>query len=130
MNTARSAWPDAKAVAAAWETAGSWGSRVKWVEPPPAVAPPADPSTISRRCIADAIRAYLAIREGAGVAPATLRNYRTFTKQLREFADARGYAMLDQFTSADIDAFYGGSKLGARSKGKRLGTLRGFSDSV
>jgi hypothetical protein len=34
--------------------------------------------------------------------------------------------MLDQFTSSDIDEFYGGSNLGARAKGKRLGTLRAF----
>jgi hypothetical protein len=125
-NTERTAWPEAKAVVAAWETAGSWGCHLKWVEPPPTVTPPADPSTTSRLSIADAIRAYLAIREGAKIAPATLRKYRTFTKQLRAFADARGYAMLDQLTSADMDAFYGGWKLGARAKGKRLGTLRGF----
>ena len=32
--------------------------------------------------------------------------------------------MLNQFTSADIDVFYGHRKLGARAKGKMLGTLR------
>ena len=31
--------------------------------------------------------------------------------------------MLDQFTSADIDIFYGSWKLGARAKGKALGTV-------
>src|SRR5712691_4308306 len=50
---------------------------------------------------------------------ATLRKYRTFIKQLREFADARGYVMLDRFTSADIDVFYATLALGARAKGKR-----------
>jgi integrase len=34
--------------------------------------------------------------------------------------------MLDQLTSGDIDLFYAGWKLGARAKGKRLGTLRAF----
>ena len=34
--------------------------------------------------------------------------------------------MLDQFTSADIDVFYSTWKLGARTKGKRLATLRAF----
>ena len=34
--------------------------------------------------------------------------------------------MLDQFTSSDIDVFYGGWNIGARAKGKRLGTLRAF----
>jgi hypothetical protein len=34
--------------------------------------------------------------------------------------------MLDQFTSSDMDAFYARWNLGARAKGKSLGTLRGF----
>ena len=32
----------------------------------------------------------------------------------------------DRFTAADIDVFYSGWNLGARAKGKRLGTLRAF----
>jgi site-specific recombinase XerD len=76
--------------------------------------------------IADAVAAFLAIREGSKIAPSTLRKYRTFTKQLREYADSKGYVMLDQFTSADIDVFYANWKLGARAKGKALGTLRSF----
>src|SRR5258708_35300697 len=46
--------------------------------------------------------------------------------RLTVFGDSRGYVMLDQFTSSDIDVFYGGWKLGARAKAKRLGTLRAF----
>ena len=84
--------------------------------------PPAAAAAPSRISIVDAIHAYLTIREGAGIAPATLRKYRTFTKQLRDFADGRGYVMLDQFTSADIDVFYATWKLGARAKGNALGT--------
>ena len=34
--------------------------------------------------------------------------------------------MLDQFTSSDIDVFYGSWNIGARAKGQRLGTLRAF----
>jgi integrase len=34
--------------------------------------------------------------------------------------------MLDQFASSDIDVFYEGWNLGARAKGKQLGTLRAF----
>jgi hypothetical protein len=45
-----------------------------------------------------------------------LREYRTFTRQLADFAEACGYVMLDQFSSADIDIFYGSWKLGARAK--------------
>jgi len=124
-NTERTAWPDAKAIVGEWESAASWGGHFKSVDPPTVVATPGDPST-TRLGIADAVRAYLSIREGARIAPATLRKYRTFTKQLREYADRRGYVMLDQFTAADIDVFYASWALGARAKGKRLGTLRSF----
>jgi integrase len=40
--------------------------------------------------------------------------------------ERRGYVLLDQLTSADIDVFYSGWKLGPRAKGKRLDTLRAF----
>jgi integrase len=69
---------------------------------------------------------FLALREGEKIAPATLRKYRTFTNQLQAFADSRGYVMLDQLTSGDIDTFYSGLKLGPRAKAKRLGTVRAF----
>jgi integrase/recombinase XerD len=124
-NTERAAWSEAKAIVADWETAGTWTGPVKQIEPPSADPPAAD-SHPSRISIAEAIAAYLAIRSGAGVAPATLRKHRTFAKQLGEFAAARGYVMLDQLRSTDIDVFYASWKLGARTKGNALGTLRGF----
>jgi hypothetical protein len=34
--------------------------------------------------------------------------------------------MLDQFTAPDMDIFYATLALGARAKGKRLGTIRAF----
>lgn len=55
-------------------------------------------------------------REGAKIAPTALRKYRTFAKQLTGLVDSRGYAMLDQFTSSDIDVFYEGWSLGARAR--------------
>jgi integrase len=124
-NTERTMWSDAKAVVEKWESAGSWDGSATLKEPPTLPVPDPDPHP-SRISIANATAAYLAIREGAKIAPATLRKYRTFIKQLREFADTRGYVMLDQFRSADIDVFYATWALGARAKGKRLGTLRSF----
>jgi integrase len=118
--TGKSDWEEAKALAAAWETADSWDGRG---EPTPAPVTAPVPGRIT---IADAVRVFLSHREGARIAHATLRKYKTFTKQLTAFADTRGYAMLDQLISGDIDVFYGGWNLGARAKGKRLGTLRAF----
>ena len=120
--TGKSIWEEAKGVVAVWEAAGSWDGLSKIEEP---AAPAPEPES-GRIAIADAIAAFLVIRAGAKIAPATLRKYRTFTKQLRTYADNKGYVMLDQFTSGDIDVFYSGWNLGARSKGKALGTLRNF----
>jgi integrase len=124
-NTERTVWAEAKAVVAEWEAAGSWGGAVKPTEQPPVSQPPAE-TTPSQITIADAIQAYLANREGSGIAPATLRKHRTFTKQVGEFAAARGYVMLDQLRSIDVYVFYSNWKLGVRAKGNALGTLRGF----
>jgi integrase len=115
-NTERINWDEAKPLVRAWEDANSWDGPAK-------VPVPDSPGRIT---IADAISAFLAIREGSKIAPSTLRKYRTFTKQLRAFADDRGYTVLTQFTSADVDVFYANWKLGARAKGKALGTLRSF----
>jgi site-specific recombinase XerD len=90
--------------------------------PPETAAKPAE----TRITKDDAIKVFLSNREGAKVAPATLRKYKTFAKQLREYGDTRGYVMLDQFTSSDMDVFYSGLKLGVRAKAKRLSTLRAF----
>ncbi len=119
--TGKSSWDEAKVVASAWEAAQSWSTV--------AVAPvPSAPAEFrsDRVAISTATAAFLANREGAQIAPATLRKYRTFVRQLTAFAETQGYVMLDQFSAADIDVFYGTMKLGARAKGKWLGTLRAF----
>jgi hypothetical protein len=120
QSTGRWEWDDARTITDALEQAGRWDGTL----PPPPT--PHDPPKQHRISIADATKIFLVSREGAKIAEATLRKYRTFTKQLTAFADTRGYVMLDQFTAADIDVFYTGWNLGARAKGKRLGTLRAF----
>ena len=118
--TGTSDWDEAKALIASWEAVNSWNGKLA---PPP--SPPASAAS-SRVTVMDATRNFLRHREGSGIARSTLGTYSTFTKQLIVFADSLGYVMLDQFTSSDIDVFYSRSKLGARTKGKTLGTLRAF----
>lgn len=116
-------WEPARTTAAAWESANSWH------DSPPAVSNAAtapEQSAAARLSIEDAIKVFLAHREGSAISPATLRKYKTFTKQMKTFADSRGYVMLDQLTPTDVDSFYAGWKLGVRTKGKQLGTLRAF----
>ena len=120
--TGKSDWDEAKALVAAWETADAWDGKPV-VQPVPERLEEEQPKSIT---ILDAVKVFLSHREGARVAPATLRKYRTFAKQLTAFADSRGYVILRQFTSGDIDIFYSAWNLGARAKGKRLGTLRAF----
>jgi len=118
--TGKSEWDEAKTLLAAWQKAQSWEGETAPLPKPDVPPGPA------RMTIVAAAGAYLSHREGAKIANATLRKYKTFIKQLTDLADARGYMMLDQFTVGDIDVFYGGLKLGARTKAKWLATLRGF----
>jgi integrase len=119
--TSTSDWLEAHQVAEAYEKAASWTGQPK-VEP---VVPEPAPAQ-ARVTIADACDIFITNRESAGLAPATLRKYRTFTKQIIAYADSRGYVMLDQITAGDIDLFWAKWKLAARAKGKRLTTLRAF----
>jgi len=125
QNTERTCWEEAKILARMWEDADSWDGRRKGQQAVPTV-PDVQPASCSRIAITDAVAAFLAVREGSKIAAATLRKYKTFAKHLCTFAHDRGYVMLDQFTSADIDVFYANWNLGPRAKGKALGTLRSF----
>jgi integrase len=119
--TGATTWDEARVYSAAIEAVGNWSG-----QPVPAAPEPDAPAAPARITIADATHIFLTNRESAQIAPATLRKYRTFTKQLTAYADGRGYVMIDQFTPADADRFYAGLKLGPRTKGTRLGVLRAF----
>jgi integrase len=122
-NTERFLWEEARSIAVAWEAAGRWDGKVEL--PLAVAAAPVQPAP-GRVTITDACAVFISLREGEKIAHATLRKYRTFTKQLLAFAESRGYVMLNQLGSGDIDVYYGGLKLGLRAKAKRLGTIRAF----
>lgn len=119
-STTTADWDESRCYAVGLAAGGNWNGAV--VPPRPQPESPAAPVRVT---LAEAISVFLANRE-ATVAPPTFRKYKTFTKQLHAFADSRGYVMLDQFRSADIDIFYTTSTLGPRSKAKMLERLRGF----
>jgi integrase len=125
-NTERTTWPEAKQMASAWETAQSWNGVVQQHACTESPVSAADPPGPPRTTIRNAMAAFLAVREGSGIAVSTMRKYRTFGKTLTAFTDTLGYVMLDQITSADVDVFYGRWELGPRAKGKALDTLRSF----
>jgi integrase len=113
-------WDKARPIADAWQQSGSWTATTAPLPEPVATDGP------RRITIADAVRVFHTNRESAAITPATLRKYKTFSKQFTAFTNSRGYVMLDQITPADIEVFYSGLKLEVRTKGKRLGTLRSF----
>ena len=133
--TGATTWDEARTYAAAIEALGSWSG-----QPAPAVPAADAPAAPARITIADATEIFLTNRASAQIAPATLRKYRTFTKQLTAYGDSRGYVMIDQFTPADADRFYAGLKLGPRTKGTfhqqayrlpaKLPRFREFSNSI
>jgi len=55
-----------------------------------------------------------------------MSRYRTLARQLREWADDKGYVYLDQFTATGMDAFYASWKGGKSSRGKKLERARRF----
>lgn len=122
-NTEAVGWAEAKATVAEWQRAGAWDASVAY----PTSVPPADGGP-QRITVTEALHAYLAIRSGSGMAVSTLRKHRTFVKQLGQFAENRGYVMLDQFRSSDIDLFYGSLKLeaGCPLQRKRAGRAAGI----
>jgi hypothetical protein len=139
--TQKTTWDDAHGCVRLLEAARSWdglhqakvAARQTPDTPPPAhnsavaITPAYTPApvTIEGITIANVVDAFLGTKQAA-VAYSTFRKHRTFTKQLRAFAEGRGYVMLDQFRPLDIDVLYAGSSLGPRSKAKWLEWLRSF----
>ncbi len=110
--TDKATWDDARAYVTALEAAGCWETTAAAPAPIQALAPepprtPDGKPIPSRMAIVQACKLFRDSRESAGLEPATLGKYRTFTKQITAYAESRGYVMIDQFTNVDIDLFWG-----------------------
>jgi integrase len=116
-------WEPARAMAGQWEASGAWGQDPQ--RPVPASADAADQQR-TRITIPDATQAFLDRITTKGFEPATDSKYRTFIKQLRAFADGRGYLYIDQLTITDMDRFYASWPDGKRAKARKLHKLTGF----
>ena len=122
QTTGKSEWDAARAIAAAWEQVGNWNSAVS-TTPEPSLATVAHDG---RMAILDATEAFLSKCKNRGIQPATVAKYQTFTKQLKAYAEHRGYVFLDQLTVGDMDRFYSSWKDGIRAKAKKLDRLKSF----
>ena len=77
--TGKSEWDEAKTLVAAWQKAQSWEGEAAPLPQPDLPPGPA------RMTIVAAAGAYLSHREGAKIAHATLRKYKTFIEQSTDF---------------------------------------------
>jgi integrase len=121
QSTGQWEWDAARTVVDEWERNGTWGK----VEPTPQAAP-INETAAERITLADATQAFLDRITTKGFEPATQSKYRTFIKQLRAFADGRGYLYVDQLTITDMDRFYASWPDGKRAKARKLHKLTGF----
>jgi site-specific recombinase XerD len=121
QSTGKWEWGDAKAVAEALEKAGAWNGALSL--PAPLHKDVAAPERIT---IEEAIASFIATRTNRGISTGTLKKYRTFTNQLRAYADSRGYVMLDQLGVSDMDRFYASWRDEKRSRAKKLERLKSF----
>jgi hypothetical protein len=114
-------WDPARAVATAWEQAGTWGK----VDPTPQAASTSEAAN-ERIKISDATEAFLAKCQNRSIQPTTYAKYKTFTNQLKAFTEDRGYVYLDQLTVSDMDRFYASWLDEIRAKAKKLDRLKAF----
>jgi hypothetical protein len=105
QSTGQWEWETARDVVAHWEANQSWGA----VAPLPA---PESTSKPPRVTVAEASQAFRDKIISRGLAPDIIHKNETFLRQLRAFADKKGFLYIDQFTITDMDAFYAGWKDG------------------
>jgi hypothetical protein len=125
-NTERTDWEDARALARAWEDAGSWDGPAPKTEPVIRIPEPAGPATDTGRITIDrAIDVFTAeYRENA--APATLKKYGLLFKKLKAFSANRGYVVIDQWTPIDVREFRASWSVKPQTAAKSMSTVKAF----
>jgi integrase len=73
-----------------------------------------------------ALEAWLSNRKARELAPATYRKYDYFARQLQQWCDTYGFALLTQIGVLDVDSFYASWRDNAKSKAKKLERLKQF----
>ncbi len=120
QSTGRWEWDEAKVIVAAWDVSGSW----KGASSTPAI--PEEKTAPQRITIVEATDAFLAKCKNRGIQPTTYAKYKTFSNQVRAFAESKGYVYLDQLSVSDMDRFYASWEDGIRAKAKKLDRLKSF----
>jgi integrase/recombinase XerD len=131
-STGERSWERAKAVAAVWESAGTWkiqARRAIWETQSESTAnvgleQSAAPRDLTQ--IADARVAFVDDARSRNLTEATVRKHLTMLKQLGCFAAARGYVAVQQFTPQDIAAFRATWTDCPRASANKLQRVKGF----
>jgi integrase len=117
--TGQTDWDAAKALAAAWERAGSWNGEVSQPELLP------EPTRNKRTTLEKAIKAFLAEFE-EHAAFATQKKYRLMLTKLRAFSEQRGFVMIDQWGPSDVREFRSSWPVSPQTACRRMSMLRAF----
>lgn len=123
-STEQTSWDEARAIAAAWEAAGTPG--VAPTPPPPLDSPSTGPDAGTPVTIQQAAEEFLADIEARQMDESTRRKYRTMLKQMRGYADDRGFRFLREFDVDGVTKFRATWKDGIRSSAKKLERVRMF----
>lgn len=117
--TGKTAWDDARAVAAEWQKSGSWDGEVILPEP---LLEPTQPSRIT---IERAVKAFLdELQETAAFA--THKKYRLLLAKFKEFSEKRGYVMIDQWEPTDVREFRTSWAINPQTGARRMSMLKPF----
>jgi integrase len=119
QSTGERDWDDAKAVAAAWQSARSWSPECSEPKPAPVPSP-------ARTKVREATEAFLAKCHSRAIRSSTVAKYKTLTNQLEAYCTDRGYLYVDLLKVVDMDRFYGAWKDGKKGKAKKLERLKSF----
>src|SRR5712692_5665250 len=123
-NTKQTSWPEAKAVAAAWEAAGRWDDDEATAPPPksPASDSASAPANIT---IERAVAAFLA-EHAESSAPNTQKNYRIMMKEFKAHSAEKGYVMIDQWRPIDVREFRQSWQVSPVTSAKNMTFVKSF----
>lgn len=124
-NTKQTSWPDAKAVASAWEAAGRWqdddtAPPAPSQPSPEPIAPTPEGVTIER-----AAAAFLG-EHAESSAWNTQRNYGFLMKKFKAYSAEKGYVMLDQWGPIDVREFRQSWQVSPVTAAKNMSTVKAF----
>jgi integrase len=127
-NTKQVTWPEARAIAGAWEAIGQWQDQAT-VPPPVQPAPESTSSTQEGVTIDRATAAFLA-EHAESSAPNTQKKYAIIIKKLKAHSAEKGYVMIDQWGPIDVREFRQSWEVSPITSAKNMSVVKAFFEFV